>query len=263
LTRLDDQRLAFGRVADLYNRARPSYPAAAIDDVIRLAGLVGGATILEVGAGTGKATVMFAERGLGVTALEPSAEMARLARANCAPFPGIEIVEAEFERWRPPERFPALVCAAAWHWLAADVRYTLAAEALESGGTLAAIWSFPDWDGCSMRGALSDAYRTSVPGLTTDFPMHPDSLPTSLAGDWDAEIRGTDGFADPTVRVYPWSLQYTSAGYATLLQTHQDHILLPDAERGALLAAVTDAIDAAGGVLRLRLVTRVCLATRR
>ncbi|WP_460492072.1 hypothetical protein [Dactylosporangium cerinum] len=51
----------FGEVADDYERFRPDYPPALIDDVLAYAGL-DGAAALEVGAGTGKATVAFAER---------------------------------------------------------------------------------------------------------------------------------------------------------------------------------------------------------
>jgi hypothetical protein len=38
--------------AELYDRARPSYPAAVVDDVVQIAGLAAPARILEVGAGT-------------------------------------------------------------------------------------------------------------------------------------------------------------------------------------------------------------------
>ena len=59
------RRLAFGEVAELYDEVRPSYPAELVEDVIALAPLDGDAPrALEVGAGTGKATVLFAQRGL-------------------------------------------------------------------------------------------------------------------------------------------------------------------------------------------------------
>ncbi|MGZ4350604.1 MAG: hypothetical protein ACXVRX_08795, partial [Solirubrobacteraceae bacterium] len=60
----DEQRLAFGQVAELYDRARPSYPAAAIDAVLAHGRLAPGVRIVEVGAGTGKATELLAGRGL-------------------------------------------------------------------------------------------------------------------------------------------------------------------------------------------------------
>ena len=68
-----EPRLVFGQVAERYDRVRPSYPNALVDEVIALAGRE---RALEVGAGTGKATLMFAQRGVAVHAVEPSAEMA-------------------------------------------------------------------------------------------------------------------------------------------------------------------------------------------
>jgi hypothetical protein len=93
--------------------------------------------------------------------------------------------------------------------------------------------------------------------------MHPDSEPTSLAGDWRSEIHSSDEFTRPVVKSYPWSQDYTRSQYTLLLQTHQHHIPLQDAQRAALLDAVANAIDAAGGILTMPFITRLCLATRR
>jgi hypothetical protein len=54
------QRLLFGEGADLYDRHRPSYPAALVDDLLARAGLEHGGRAIEVGAGTGKATELRA-----------------------------------------------------------------------------------------------------------------------------------------------------------------------------------------------------------
>ena len=59
-----EQRLVFGEVADVYDRARPAYPESLVDEVVSYARLVGGDPVLEVGCGTGKATVPFARRAL-------------------------------------------------------------------------------------------------------------------------------------------------------------------------------------------------------
>lgn len=258
----DEQRLAFGRVAELYDRARPSYPAAAIDALLAYGGLGPGSRIVEVGAGTGKATVLLAARGLEVLALEPSAEMAAVARVNCGRYAGVAIVESDLECWAPPERFSALVSVQAWHWIAPDVRYERAHEALADGGTLAAVWSVPDWSRCAQRAQLSDAYRAAGVALPADFPMHPDSDPLRLAGHWEAEIDATALFAAPEVRVFEWRLAYTATEYLELLQTHQDHILLSASRRVRLLEHVARSIEDGGGTLRLPLQTHVCLARR-
>jgi SAM-dependent methyltransferase len=261
MTSLDEQRLAFGSVAELYHRARPSYPAAAIDDVLAHGRLVPGDRVLEVGAGTGKATVLLAERGLRVLALEPSASMAAIARGTC---PEAEVVEAEFERWEAAVGFPALVSVQAWHWIDPAVRYQHAHAALQPGGSLAAIWTFPDWSACDLRDGLAEAYARAAPQLAADFPMHPASRPTRLAGDWHGEIEACGRFIDPRVTVHAWSQPYTATAYAELLATHQDHILLAAGERARLLSEIAAVIeDASGGVLTMPFATRVCVARRR
>jgi SAM-dependent methyltransferase len=258
----DEQRLAFGRVAELYDRARPSYPAAAIDALLEYGALAPGARIAEIGAGTGKATELLAGRGLSVVAIEPSSEMAALARVKLAGRHGVTIVESAFEDWVPAERLAAVVSVQAWHWVDAEVRYARAHQALMPGAMLAAVWSFPDWERCPQRDALSRAYRGAAADLRADFPMHPDSEPSRLAGDWRAEIAAAEGFGAAEIRAFPWSEGYTSEAYAALVQTHQDHILLPERDRAVLLAAITRCIDERGGQLELPLVTYVCLARR-
>ena len=71
----------FGEVAEQYEAARPSYPDELYATVIDYGGLRAGDAALEIGAGTGKATMGFVAHGLDVHALEPSAGMARVLRA--------------------------------------------------------------------------------------------------------------------------------------------------------------------------------------
>ncbi len=163
----DEQRLAFGRVADLYERARPTYPDTVIDELVALAGLQPGQRVVEVGAGTGKATRLLAERGLAVHALEPDAAMAAVARRACSVYPLVEVEQIDFEAWRPRERVPAVVSAQAWHWVAPEVRYARARDALSPGGTLAAIWTFPRWPTTPLCEQLRDAYSHPPPWTAT------------------------------------------------------------------------------------------------
>jgi SAM-dependent methyltransferase len=256
----DEQRLAFGRVAELYDRARPSYPAEAIDAVIEYGALRPGARVVEVGAGTGKATELLAARGLTVTAIEPSAEMGALARAKLAGRSGVTVVRSGFEAWDADSPYDAVVSVQAWHWVDPVERYRAARRALEPGGMLAAVWSFPEWERCTQRDALSRAYREAGGILRPDFPMHPDSEPTRLAGDWTSEISAGAVFGDSEIRHFRSSEHYTAPGYTDLLQTHQDHILLGHEERSALLAAIARSIEEAGGSLELPFTTHVCLA---
>jgi len=63
----------YGRAADIYARARPSYPDAAVDWLLTQLGEP--SQVLEVGAGTGKFTVQLINRSVAVVAVEPVAAM--------------------------------------------------------------------------------------------------------------------------------------------------------------------------------------------
>lgn len=102
-----------------YARARPSYPAPAIDAILEGAHDPHSLTIADVGAGTGIASRLFAERELvaQVFAVEPNAAMRAAARPN----PRITWIDATGERTTLDDALVDVVtCAQAFHWLDAD-----------------------------------------------------------------------------------------------------------------------------------------------
>jgi trans-aconitate methyltransferase len=249
----EHRRLTFGRVAELYDRARPSYPEALIDDVLALAGP---GPALEVGAGTGKATIQFAARGCRVLALEPSPAMAAIARRNC---PGVTVEQAEFERWEPAGRsFGLIYSAQAWHWIDPAIRFRKARELLGDGGLLAPFWNRVDWEACALSDELHAVYARVAPELAGANRMMP------AAGEeesWLDDVAGT-GFIAPEIRSYPWRREYSTREYVDLLSTHSHHIILERRVLSELLEGVGAVIDRHGGRLQLPYVTRLCLAHR-
>ncbi|HEY2057143.1 MAG TPA: methyltransferase domain-containing protein, partial [Amycolatopsis sp.] len=69
-------RTTFGEDAGRYDRARPGYPAAVFED------FEAGTRVLEIGCGTGQASVPLAARGCVLTAVELSADLAAVASAK-------------------------------------------------------------------------------------------------------------------------------------------------------------------------------------
>lgn len=250
-----ERRLSFGGVAELYEHARPSYPEELVDEVLAFCGAARGDLALEVGAGTGKATRLFASRGLEIVALEPSVEMAAVARRACAHVPHVTIEQAEFERWPAPEtKFALVFSAQAWHWISPDVRYARAHAVLRPGGELAAFWNTPDWESTPLRDELSATYARLAPDLGAGAgpgPMHPASeTRREWWSDWSSELAAAPGFGDSRARVYRWRESYTTASYLRLLRTHSDHILLGERVE-PLLVGVGEVLDRHGGGLEL------------
>ncbi len=264
----EERRLAFGSVADLYDRVRPTYPSELIDDVIAYSGVGGSDRALEVGAGTGKATVLFAERDVTIHALEPSESMAAVARRICRPYDRVAIEQTDFEHFSTPDgAFRLVFSAQAWHWVTPEIRYVKARAALADGGALALFANRPNWDRSPHREMLREAYRGAAPAFAAlggAGPMHPGTEGTSpLWGDWEGELQSALGFERPEPRAYEWSITYSAGDYLELLRTHSDHMLLPEPERSALFAAVGAAIGQGGGELRVDYVTKLCLARAR
>jgi SAM-dependent methyltransferase len=257
-----ERRLVFGEVAELYDRRRPGYPQALVDDLVAWAAAAGAAPrALEVGAGTGKATQLLAARGVSVLAIEPSAEMAAYARTATAGLE-VEIVVSDFERWQPDGRTFALVYAAqSWHWIDPRIGYAHARSALCTGGHLVVFWNRPAWAQSELRAALSEAYRRTVPQLRGDGPLHPDSEAASIDElRWPQAIAAADGLTDPEQRSYEWSIEYRTREYVELLATMSEIRLLGEHDRRALLEAVSDAVDRHGGRLTMPMVTRAAIA---
>ena len=62
-----DPAHSFDAVADEYDRLRPSYPDALYADLLEAVALPAGARVLEIGAGSGIASLPFARRGFRST----------------------------------------------------------------------------------------------------------------------------------------------------------------------------------------------------
>jgi SAM-dependent methyltransferase len=233
----------FDEDAELYDRARPGYPPELFDDLTEVAGVGPGCRVLEVGAGTGKATLPLAERGCRITAVERGAAMAAVARRNLAGFETVEIVAADFETWPlPQEPFDAVVAATAFHWIDPAVRMTKAADALRPGGALAVIATQHVAGG-------SDQFFAEVQDCYERFdPATPPGLRPPAATDVDtsdhAEEAARSGRFGPVVfRRYERDLTYTTAEYLEVLRTYSGHRALPPEAREGLLECVAGLID--------------------
>ena len=236
----DRERLrgTFNRVAATYDRVRPDYPPALFDDLIALAGLTPGDDLLEVGCGTGKATVPLARRGFRITAIEPGPDLAGVARRNLAGL-DVEVIGERFEDWRPrPGDQAALVYSAtAWHWIDPAVRYRRAWSALRPAGQLA-FWSalhvFPDGGDPFFRD-IQDVYQEIGEGLPSGENHWP--RPGELQ-DQRAEIEAGGLFRVTAVRHFDWEQVYDAESYIAVLSTFSGHIAMDQWKRDRLYGEI-------------------------
>lgn len=251
-----DRALSFGSAAELYDRRRPSYPAAAVDHV--LGRVEGAADVLDIGAGTGKATALFAARGLRVTAVEPDARMAEVLRGRVPP---ADVVVAPFESWAAPVNpsFDIAVCAQAWHWVDRSAGLPKLAGLLRPGGVMAIMANVPRGGGMDLAPVLEPVYQAIAPDMPPD-PMR------TWTGDWQefADEFEADGRFDvePLWEV-DWADPLDADAFAELAATHSTYRVLGDDVRARLTSALREAVAGAGGVVTMWYRTAVLAARLR
>jgi SAM-dependent methyltransferase len=251
MTRDLQLRTTFDDVAELYDEARPGYPEALIDDVIALSGLPAGGHILEIGCGSGQATLPFARRGYSMLCLELGRNLAALTAEHCRPYPRVEVQNVAFEDWPlQPEAFDLVLSAEAFHWIRPEIGYARAAAALKGGGSLALFWHHSPGEDTPFRRAIQRVYEQRAPHLVEHLPGKAQS--EALIGQTLADFDAAGLFGPVTVRRHPLLETYTADRYLKLLSTYSPIRRLDGQARRDLLAGVREVVERFGGTVESR-----------
>jgi SAM-dependent methyltransferase len=254
-------RETFDEAPELYDRVRPGYPEALFDDLSEIGGLGPGSRVLELGCGTGQATVPLARRGYEVVAIELGARLADVARRKLSGFPAARVVNAAFESWPlPAEPFDAVVAATAFHWIDPAVRVSKPADALRPGGALAVVSTHHVAGGSEQFFADAQrCYQRWDPATPAGLRLRAsDDVPHGLE-----ELAAGGRFGKPAFRRYEQEIAYATAEYRDLLLTYSGHRAMePEAQR-ALLACIAGLIDRDhGGRIVKRYLNELAVAYR-
>lgn len=235
-------RAGFDRAAEDYQRTRPVCPPQLFDDLLDRAGLAAGDRVLEIGCGTGQATVPMAERGLAVTAVELGADLAAIARRRLAAFPAAEVVTSSLEDWQAPDgSFDAVVAVSSLHWIDPQLRYSRPHALLRSGGALAVA-------GC-LRAQPADAGRfwrdVQEDYRAVDYEGSPPPPPEQIPGQHlPPEAAGL--FAEVASLRYPFELTTSAEDYLANLATQSTTHALGTDRSTDFLARVRRRLESLG-----------------
>jgi ubiquinone/menaquinone biosynthesis C-methylase UbiE len=120
-----------------YERGRPGWPL----EVVAIPGLSPAATVLELGAGTGKLTRLLVSTFGRVVAVEPAEAMRRLLVAHCSQ---AEVLVGSGEDIPLPDAsVDAVFAGEAFHWFHGDRALIEIARVLRPLGVLVVMWNLP------------------------------------------------------------------------------------------------------------------------
>jgi ubiquinone/menaquinone biosynthesis C-methylase UbiE len=180
--------------AEAYERGRPSYPLKVVEQLVRK---LGGGTVMDLAAGTGKLTEALAAHASRVIAIEPSTAMLDVLRAK---LPEVDARTGTAEAIPARDRdVDAVFVGEAFHWFDTAAAAQEIVRVLTPRGGLALLWTRARW---------SDE----------DLPWHPAfhelSIPyREAAGAFPAE---------------QWREAFAQTGRFEPLRSHHVHLSDPD-----------------------------------
>jgi SAM-dependent methyltransferase len=245
---VSDKRLQLSTTFDgdalLYDAVRPGYPEALFDDVVSLSGIPLRGRILEIGCGTGQATVPFARRGYRILCVELGENLAVVARRNLAAYPRVEVQSGDFEEWTlEAGTFDLAVSATAFHWLDPAVAYPKVARALRPGGAGPLLErARPKRRERGLLRAAQRVYEREAPEIVKPDDYKGRPQPHELP-DRTAEIEASGLFDGVIRRDYRWDETYDAEGHLSILNTYSGHRSLNDASRERLFIGIRDLIE--------------------
>jgi SAM-dependent methyltransferase len=223
----------FNQIAELYDQGRREVPSHVFDDLFSLAAIEpAAASVLEIGCGTGQATLPLARRGCRIVSLEMGANLVRIASRNLAGFPRVTLVNARFEDWSPAGHLFDIVFAAnAWHWLDPQICYAKAAIVVKPGGVLAFTKAHhvfpPGFDPFFLE--IQATYEEIGLARMTWPPIALEEIPDSRE---DIERSGHFNNVQITRRLR--IEEFTADEYVAMMATASDHRLIEPAKRAHL-----------------------------
>lgn len=236
---------SFALVADVYERARPGYPAEAVAWIAQQLDLRAGRTVLDLGAGTGKLSRSLLKTGARVIAVEPGDAMrAELARA----VPEAEAVRGSAERIPLPDgSVDAITVGQAFHWFRYDEAMPELRRVLRPAGGVALLWNNRDPEAPLQR---------EISELIAPF------VPTGRAsiGDSSRHLAESDLFGPIEERRFRFVQALDADGVVQRIGSISFVAAAAAEQRAQLEQKLRDLVASKGGSVEFPYVTEVCVS---
>jgi len=240
---------SFDRVAEIYDAYRPPYPEELVETILNKSGIPARGKILEIGSGTGKATLPFARRGYEILCIEPGENLAKVAQDNLRNWPEVYWEIATFQDWHVQEQsldeFDLIISAQAFHWVPKPAGFIKAAKVLKKSGCLAIFWNMPGVNEGPLFDELQQVYRERAPEMDDVKNVE------EVIRQREQELRDNGLFNHVKVYRFPWTRRYDTRQYLGLMNTFSNHLRMSETHFANLCQGVAEVVDRHGGVVDL------------
>ena len=241
-----DRRATFNENVQNYEAYRPTYPQELYDAIRSYSDIGPKSYGVEVGIGTGQATLPILQTGCRLTAVELGSELAAYTEEKFRQYTNFDVVNCSFETYDVAETSVDLVYSAtAFHWIPVEVGYPKIHRMLKTDGTLALFWNRPS---------------------TSQGPLH-EVIQKVYAKYWGSQVRVEEsrqkaydkvldqmksyGFRDIRLELFKAVRCFDADSYIGLLTTYSDHRSMPESMKEPFYSEIRKAINRYGGVITI------------
>ncbi|WP_051540141.1 methyltransferase domain-containing protein [Clostridium ihumii] len=243
-----DMRLKFNEDVYNYDKARPSYPKEMFLDIINYSNINFKHKALEIGIGTGKATMPILQSGCNVTSIELGNNLAEHVKDKFSNYSNFNVINDDFMKYPfDSESLDFIYSATAFHWLPEEEAFTKIQNILKMNGTIALFWNHPfpnreDDISNIVNRKIYDKYRPTNKKIEEfskkDCEIYVDKL-------------NKFGFKDVVCKLYHRKRTLTSDEYIELLNTYSDHRALQIDLKNNFERDMKSSIDEVGGKINI------------
>ncbi len=243
-----DLRKTFNDDVCNYDEARPSYPQELFKAVFDYASLSDTSSVLEIGIGTGQATLPFLQRNMDVTAVELGDRLSAFCKGKFSKHENFFIINDDFLKASLPENsFDLVYSATAFHWIDEKQGFEKLNKLLRSGGAVALFWNHPfvgKEDDITNRASCA-VYRKYRPAQKAirEFNSADTLRYVGLLEKY--------GFKDVETKLFKRTRTLSTEEYLNLINTYSDHCAQPEKIRREFELDMKNAIDAVGGKINI------------
>ena len=243
-----DLRTTFNTDEYNYDKVRPGYPSELFEDIFDYANLCSGSIVLEIGIGTGQATLPFLQRDYKLTAVELGDRLAEYCKQKFSAFDNYSIINSDFLKADLPRKhFNLVFSATAFHWIPKDSGYAKIKSLLKPNGVLALFWNHPF--------VSNTEDKTNLASMAVYQKYRPNDKPPIQFDESKCQAIINElaqyGFRDIQSKIYRRTRTLTSEDYVNLIRTYSDHNALPAQIRLAFEQEMKQTIDGVGGKINI------------
>ena len=250
----------FDQTAEYYDRFRPSYPIEIVNNIITRTSINYDSKLLEIGAGSGKATELFAPFKFNIYCIEPGENLVKNGKIKFSEFSNITFEVARFEELDLlPNQYDVIFSAQAFHWVPQPLGYEKCAYTLKDNGYLALFWN--------MYITYDNELDTELVEISKKYGGFADFLSSdgcekricSIA----KGIEDSGYFNTPNIQRVFWNQVYTADEYFGFVQTGNSFVQKSDEEKLKAYNDIKNLAKGHGGVINRPYLCVLYLASKK